>query len=47
MGLHAVISAIHRDNAASRRVAEKIGLQLWREADLVPIVVYATGPPVA
>jgi RimJ/RimL family protein N-acetyltransferase len=44
-----VISVIHRDNLASRRVAEKIGLTLWKETnefedssgDELPIVVYA------
>ena len=48
--LSRIISIIHRDNIASRRVAEKIGLRLWREAEhphpdtgkTLPICVYAT-----
>ncbi|HEX4214556.1 MAG TPA: GNAT family N-acetyltransferase [Candidatus Dormibacteraeota bacterium] len=49
VGLKRVISIIHRDNAASRRVAEKIGLRPWREEvrtrpgeGPIPIVVYAS-----
>ena len=50
LGLSRVISIIHKDNIASRRVAEKIGLRLWREAEHprpdtgqpLPICVYAT-----
>ncbi len=49
IGLSRVISIIHRDNVASRRVAEKIGLRLWKEETHpepeterpLPIVVYA------
>ncbi|HLQ61414.1 MAG TPA: GNAT family N-acetyltransferase, partial [Candidatus Acidoferrales bacterium] len=42
LGLEQIISVIHRDNAASRRVAEKIGMHLEREAqhEDLPIVVY-------
>jgi RimJ/RimL family protein N-acetyltransferase len=54
-GFSRVISVIHRDNTASRRVAEKIGLRLWRETEHsrpetgepLPIVVYATEPAIA
>lgn len=49
VGLERVISIIHRDNLASRRVAEKIGLRPWREetrtdrdGSEIPIVVYAS-----
>jgi RimJ/RimL family protein N-acetyltransferase len=50
LALDRVISVIHRDNVASQRVAEKIGLRVWQEAEFehhdwphpVPIVVYAT-----
>jgi RimJ/RimL family protein N-acetyltransferase len=50
LGLGRIISIIHRDNTASRRVAEKIGLRLWREAEhahpntgeMLPICVYET-----
>jgi RimJ/RimL family protein N-acetyltransferase len=50
LGFERVISVIHRDNVASIRVAEKIGMRLWQEADFphpdwpngLPIVVYAT-----
>lgn len=46
--LERVISVIHRDNVASRRVAEKCGFRLWREETRpspsdgtpLPIVVY-------
>jgi RimJ/RimL family protein N-acetyltransferase len=49
IGLGRVISIIHHDNVASRRVAEKIGLRLWKEVTHsdpetqrpLPIVVYA------
>lgn len=49
IGLDRIISIIHRDNIASRRVAEKNGLTLWREAihpkpnqgTPLPITVYA------
>lgn len=49
IGLDRLISIIHRDNLASRRVAEKIGLTVWKEAvhpkpnqgTPLPIVVYA------
>jgi RimJ/RimL family protein N-acetyltransferase len=50
LGFERVISVIHRDNIASRRVAEKIGLRFSHEAEFLhpdwpaplPIVVYAT-----
>lgn len=44
-----LISIIHGENVASRRVAEKLGMDLWREQDFdhpdagkppIPIVVY-------
>ena len=43
-----LISVIHRDNAASKRVAEKLHFSIWREGDFphpddgspMPIVVY-------
>lgn len=44
-----IISIIHRENVASRRVAEKLGMALWREQEFdhpdagkpaMPIVVY-------
>lgn len=49
IGLDRIISIIHRDNIASRRVAEKTGLTIWKEAihpkpnegTPLPIVVYA------
>ncbi len=48
LGLERVISIIHRDNVASRRVAERCGFRVWREetrqsasdGTLLPIVVY-------
>jgi RimJ/RimL family protein N-acetyltransferase len=51
LGLRRLISIIHRDNVASRRVAEKCGLTLWREETRpspfdgvpLPIVVYDVG----
>jgi RimJ/RimL family protein N-acetyltransferase len=50
IGFERVISVIHCDNTASRRVAEKIGLSIWQEAEFehpdgaepLPIVVYAS-----
>lgn len=49
LGLERVISIVHRDNLASRRVMEKNGLAIWREevrereetGELLPIIVYA------
>jgi RimJ/RimL family protein N-acetyltransferase len=54
-GFERVISVIHRDNAASKRVAAKIGMRPWQEAELphpdwpapLPIVVYATASQVS
>jgi RimJ/RimL family protein N-acetyltransferase len=51
VGLDRVISIIHRDNVASRRVAEKNRFSIWKEAvhpkpgdgTPLPIVVYARG----
>jgi RimJ/RimL family protein N-acetyltransferase len=51
LGFRRIISVIHRDNFASKRVAEKIGLRFWQEAEFphpdwplaLPIVVYTTG----
>jgi RimJ/RimL family protein N-acetyltransferase len=37
------VAAIHPDNAASRRVAEKCGLRFWKEAtteDAGPLQLY-------
>ncbi len=52
LGFTRLISIIHRDNAASRRVAEKIGLRVWLEEERphpdtgppLPICIYATSP---
>jgi RimJ/RimL family protein N-acetyltransferase len=33
LGFSRLISIIYRENVASRRVAEKIGLRLWREVE--------------
>ncbi len=41
--LRRVVAAIHPDNAASRRVAEKCGLRFWKEAtpeDAGPLQLY-------
>ena len=51
--LSRLISIIHRDNTASRRVAEKIGLRIWREAEhphpetgeMLPICLYEIDAP--
>ena len=42
LGLERLVSVIHRHNLASRRVAEKIGFQPYREESRegLPIVVY-------
>jgi RimJ/RimL family protein N-acetyltransferase len=53
LGLARVISIIHRDNVGSRRVAEKNGLSIWKEAVHpkpetgipLPIVVYEIDRP--
>lgn len=54
LALDHIISIIHRDNVASRRVAEKLGLTVWRVTDFdhpesgdpMPIVVYRRGAAV-
>ena len=47
LGLERLISIIHRDNLASRRVAEKIGFRPHKEESRegLPIVVYRTDRP--
>jgi RimJ/RimL family protein N-acetyltransferase len=47
LGLQRLISIIHPDNIASRRVAEKLGMEVERSVpnDSSPKVIYAMGRP--